>query len=594
MEPSYFLFLFSAACGLAVVNAAGCGDQFQCRDGSCVDQRKQCNGQADCVDWSDETMTSCRGVYRPFWNLVLICGNAQVRSTLDDVCPVSCASNPIDCGLHLAALTVQTPVVKPPLAASCAYPRVIAHGRISVNGEIDVVNNTASHGSDLRFSCDEWYDLIGKSKVYCQFGTWSEEFPTCVRSSRDRCILPQYPDHGRYTVPTNNNSRPGDHFETVSLSYECDAGYELLGHNIVTCHRGSWAPNFPTCTKLCRLNPHPSISHKCYMPGEYSGLRPCNLYERHGTIVTPECNSPNYYHAGVLKIMTCLNGDWDHVPICEPECGRVTPNGVPMQVGGKSAKHGELPWHAGIYDKRSSPYMQICGGSLVSTTMVISAAHCFWNKENNSLASATNYAVGLGKIYRPWPNTHDENRQTFDVSDVKVPTRFRDIETLYQSDIALVFLDRPAVYHHHVRPVCIDFDVNFDRRQLEDGKKGKIAGWGNTKENELAPAQVLQVLELPVVSLSECITRVTSEFRQFITNDKFCAGYWNEGKALCRGDSGGGLAFAESERSMERYYLRGVASTVARNNTAFCNTESVTTFSMISRHEQFIKEYLRI
>ncbi|GBP30642.1 hypothetical protein EVAR_76187_1 [Eumeta japonica] len=31
--------------------------------------------------------------------------------------------------------------------------------------------------------------------------------------------------------------------------------------------------------------------------------------------------------------------------------------------------------------------------------------------------------------------------------------------------------------------------------------------------------------------------------------------------ALCKGDSGGGLVFAKTEEQLQRYYLKGVAST---------------------------------
>lgn len=54
------------------------------------------------------------------------------------------------------------------------------------------------------------------------------------------------------------------------------------------------------------------------------------------------------------------------------ECGRVTPDGVDLIIDGRPAKRGELPWHAGIYRKTTKPYMQICGGSLVTNKVVIS------------------------------------------------------------------------------------------------------------------------------------------------------------------------------------------------------------------------------
>ncbi|KOB69380.1 Pattern recognition serine proteinase [Operophtera brumata] len=60
--------------------------------------------------------------------------------------------------------------------------------------------------------------------------------------------------------------------------------------------------------------------------------------------------------------------------------------------------------------------------------------------------------------------------------------------------------------------------------------------------------------------------------------------------ALCRGDSGGGLVFSSSTMGIERYYLRGVVST-APTSDDLCNTASYTTFTQLTKHEQFIKQY---
>lgn len=58
------------------------------------------------------------------------------------------------------------------------------------------------------------------------------------------------------------------------------------------------------------------------------------------------------------------------------ECGRVTPSGKQLVAGGHTVKKGELPWHAGIYRKSTLPYMQICGGSLISKNLIISGKPC--------------------------------------------------------------------------------------------------------------------------------------------------------------------------------------------------------------------------
>ena len=41
------------------------GGTFGCLDGTCIEESKVCDGQADCPDGSDETVTQCRAVRCP-------------------------------------------------------------------------------------------------------------------------------------------------------------------------------------------------------------------------------------------------------------------------------------------------------------------------------------------------------------------------------------------------------------------------------------------------------------------------------------------------------------------------------------------------
>ncbi|XP_073944608.1 urokinase-type plasminogen activator-like [Choristoneura fumiferana] len=118
--------------------------------------------------------------------------------------------------------------------------------------------------------------------------------------------------------------------------------------------------------------------------------------------------------------MHCVDGVWNHVAICQPDCGTSTASGEQLIINGTRTKRGELPWHAGVYDKTYTPLKQICGGSLISTQVVISAAHCFW-KHDEGRQPASRYAVALGKIYRPWGEVKDSGAHKSDVSSLAKP-----------------------------------------------------------------------------------------------------------------------------------------------------------------------------
>ncbi|KAJ2940768.1 hypothetical protein O0L34_g14879 [Tuta absoluta] len=421
--------------------------------------------------------------------------------------------------------------------------------------------------------------------------TWEEVVLRNRRQAGDqKCTLPPYPDNGRYSVGGNSKVRPGDQVNSAQLHVSCNPGYKASGNNILYCVLGAWSEELPKCVRFCKLNPHPSVKYRCQATSEDSEdsyYRDCNTQEPTGTIVRPQCNEPNYYFAGVLSHMRCNEGRWNHIAICQPECGTVTPDGKGLIIDGRESKQGEFPWHAGIYRKDNNKFLLICGGSLVSNSVVISAAHCFWDKVENKVRPVSSYAVALGKFYRGWSNPLDEKVQKFEVGNIKVPPRYGGADSNFQEDIAIVWLSKPAVYAPHVRPVCLDFEPYFDAFQLRDGNVGKVAGWG-IKDLEGKPSPVLKVIELPYVKIEQCIEESPPTFRPFITSDKICAGYTN-GSALCQGDSGGGLVFMARDRGAERYYLRGIVSTAPESQEA-CNAFARTSFTKVTKHKDFIEK----
>ncbi|KOB72450.1 Hemolymph protein 14 [Operophtera brumata] len=311
---------------------------------------------------------------------------------------------------------------------------------------------------------------------------------------------------------------------------------------------------------------HATVEYRCLLSGSAEGSRLCGAAEPAYTVVTPRCR-PLHYSPTSLGYMECLDGNWNYVAKCVPgldssitcrlDCGRVTPLGTKLVVGGKPVKRGELPWHAGIYQKISNPPMQICGGSLISKDVVLSAAHCFWSEKEKQLP-ASQFAVAVGKLAN------------------------------FQDDVAVVIVAQEFHFQNHIRPVCLNFDYHFEAQQLYAGNKGKVAGWGLTAANGNA-SSVLKVVDMPFVEVGTCIASAPPDFYEYITSDKICAGTLESDVAVCKGDSGGGLAFSESIRGIARYYLRGIVSTAPNNENA-CNTDTYTSFTSIMKHEYFIKQ----
>ena len=76
-----------------------------------------------------------------------------------------------------------------------------------------------------------------------------------------------------------------------------------------------------------------------------------------------------------------------------------------------------VPWHVGIYKNRK----QICGGTIISESVVISAAHCFSQFTNNTNEIDYKlFQVAAGKIKRSLLEQESPPEQIRDIKEVHI------------------------------------------------------------------------------------------------------------------------------------------------------------------------------
>ena len=84
---------------------------------------------------------------------------------------------------------------------------------------------------------------------------------------------------------------------------------------------------------------------------------------------------------------------------------------------GKVTNVTEVPWHVAIYQNGE----QICGGTIVSERVVISAAHCFSdNIYFMHTFDVKTYKVAAGRIARGLKELNKLETQIRDVQEVKI------------------------------------------------------------------------------------------------------------------------------------------------------------------------------
>ena len=87
---------------------------------------------------------------------------------------------------------------------------------------------------------------------------------------------------------------------------------------------------------------------------------------------------------------------------------------------GKVSNVTEVPWHVGIYKNDT----QICGGTIISERVVISAAHCFTQNTNNfHEIDYKSYQVAAGKLNRDFDVMDYPKSQIRDIEEVGISER---------------------------------------------------------------------------------------------------------------------------------------------------------------------------
>ncbi|XP_041848244.1 serine protease 56 [Melanotaenia boesemani] len=204
-------------------------------------------------------------------------------------------------------------------------------------------------------------------------------------------------------------------------------------------------------------------------------------------------------------------------------------------VGGSPAPPGSWPWLVNLQVDGGL----MCGGVLVDSSWVVTAAHCFAGSHSESYWTAV---VGEFDITKT-----DPDEQVLKVNRIIPHPKFNP--KTFNNDIALVELTSPVVLSEHVTPVCLPSGM-----EPPTGSPCLVAGWGSLYEDGPS-ADVVMEAKVPLLPQSTCKSALGKEL---VTNTMLCAGYLSGGIDSCQGDSGGPLIY--QERISGRFQLYGITS----------------------------------
>ncbi len=192
-------------------------------------------------------------------------------------------------------------------------------------------------------------------------------------------------------------------------------------------------------------------------------------------------------------------------------------------VGGEEATPGAWPWQAFV-----QPGGSACGGSLITTEWVLTAAHCLFDDQGNLIpADQVTVLLGAHNIAQTEPS-----QQQFQVTQT-IPHPQYDPNTS-DNDIALLKLATAATLTDRVQTVALTGPGDAPLAAV--GTLATVTGWGALTEGGTSP-DVLYQVSVPIVSNQDCNTA----YGGGITENMLCAGLQEGGKDSCQGDSGGPL-----------------------------------------------------
>jgi secreted trypsin-like serine protease len=205
-------------------------------------------------------------------------------------------------------------------------------------------------------------------------------------------------------------------------------------------------------------------------------------------------------------------------------------------VGGTTARVGDWGWQILLY--RSGSF--ICGGQLINSGWVLTAAHC------TTGSTAGVFTIDIGIHDRNAPESWVVRRT---VSRLIQHPSYNNAN--YNNDISLLKLSATVTYRNEIVPICIP-DSAVNSATCIAGKTSFATGWGTTSSGG-STTRYLTEVSMPIMTETACRNVNGNNVNYALYH--VCAG--GSGKDSCQGDSGGPLVVLHTN---SLYYLCGLTS----------------------------------
>ncbi|XP_041127761.1 coagulation factor VII-like [Polyodon spathula] len=211
------------------------------------------------------------------------------------------------------------------------------------------------------------------------------------------------------------------------------------------------------------------------------------------------------------------------------------PDSLYRIVGGTVCPKGECPWQVLLENSG----LFFCGGVILHPNWVVTAAHCIHNKDAKKLK----VVAGEHKT-----KEHEGTEQSIAVVEMIIHKEYAAQSA--DNDIALLRLEKPIIYNDYAVPICLP-EKQLAVHELAAIRYSTVSGWGKLSDGG-PTSSILRRLEVPRLKTQDCI----ENSKLNITDNMFCAGYFEGKQDSCKGDSGG----PHATKYKNTWFLTGIVS----------------------------------
>jgi len=213
------------------------------------------------------------------------------------------------------------------------------------------------------------------------------------------------------------------------------------------------------------------------------------------------------------------------VPIIKPALNSTPSDRI---LWGQEAVPHSWPWQISLQASYVEPSGHSCGGTLISDTWIVTAAHCFGGTRDKRmlrvhLGSHNKYKREAGEQIR-----YIKRYVIFDDIDEQEFLRYGRFDM--GNDLALIQLNAPVTFSDTVIPACLPTMTD-----APVGTNCYSTGWGMTRGT--GNHEKLKQAVTPLLQGQLCHT----DQQPFNATNQVCTGHIHGGEGVCHGDSGGPL-----------------------------------------------------